>query len=108
MLYLFVKSGVDFPWILRVKPEVPAGENGENAEAVAGNGTQTEESSTHEEEGEEPDMWEETFKSHVDSKPNGPESVGLDVTFHDFQHVYGIPQHADHFTLKTTTLVDFG
>ncbi len=85
----------------RVKPEVPASENGENVEAAAVNETQTAEA-VHQEE--EPDMWEETFKSHVDPKPNGPESVGLDVTFHDFQHVYGIPQHADHFTLKTTTL----
>jgi alpha 1,3-glucosidase len=51
---------------------------------------------------DEPDMWEETFKTHTDSKPNGPESVGLDITFNDFQHVYGIPQHADSFALKST------
>jgi alpha 1,3-glucosidase len=47
-------------------------------------------------------MWEETFKTHTDSKPNGPESVGLDVSFIDFQHVYGIPQHADKFSLRST------
>lgn len=51
----------------------------------------------------ESDMWEETFKSHTDSKPNGPESVGLDISFNDFQHVFGIPQHADAFSLKPTT-----
>ncbi len=53
-------------------------------------------------EEEEPDMWEETFKSHTDSKPNGPTSVGMDITFNDFEHVYGIPQHADQFLLKST------
>jgi mannosyl-oligosaccharide alpha-1,3-glucosidase len=51
-------------------------------------------------------MWEETFKSHVDSKPNGPESIGMDISFNDFQHVYGIPQHADSFSLKSTTSSD--
>lgn len=52
---------------------------------------------------EEPDMWEETFKTHTDSKPNGPESVGMDIAFHDFEHVFGIPQHADQFSLRSTT-----
>jgi alpha 1,3-glucosidase len=54
----------------------------------------------------EPDMWEETYKSHTDSKPNGPESIGLDITFNDFQHVYGIPQHADSFALRSTVGTD--
>lgn len=52
---------------------------------------------------EEPDMWEETFKTHTDSKPNGPESIGMDIAFHDFEHVFGIPQHADQFSLRSTT-----
>ncbi len=73
-------------------------ENGKNGEAQA----QAEAPPAAQEE-EEPDMWEETYKTHTDSKPNGPESVGMDISFHDFQHVYGIPQHADHFTLKSTT-----
>lgn len=55
---------------------------------------------------QEPDMWEETFKSHTDSKPNGPESIGMDITFNDFQHVYGIPQHADAFALRSTVETD--
>jgi alpha 1,3-glucosidase len=46
--------------------------------------------------------WEETFKSHTDSKPFGPMSVGCDFTFVDFDHVYGIPEHADRFALKNT------
>lgn len=54
----------------------------------------------------EPDMWEETFKSHTDSKPKGPSSVGLDVTFTNFEHVFGIPEHADSFALKSTKNTD--
>lgn len=30
---------------------------------------------------DEPGAWEEDFKSHHDSKPNGPEAVALDFTF---------------------------
>ena len=51
----------------------------------------------------EASMWEETFKSHTDSKPYGPESVGMDVSFVGYEHVYGIPQHADQFSLRSTT-----
>ncbi len=54
------------------------------------------------EDDDEEDMWEETFKSHRDSKPHGPSSVGLDVAFPGFQHVYGIPEHADSLALKST------
>lgn len=57
-------------------------------------------------EGEQDDCavecWEETFKGSVDSKPNGPMSVGLDFTFVNFEHVYGIPSHADSFSLRNT------
>ncbi|XP_057364594.1 neutral alpha-glucosidase AB-like isoform X2 [Daphnia carinata] len=51
---------------------------------------------------EEPGLWEETFKSHVDSKPYGPTSVGVDISFPGSRHVYGIPEHADTFALKQT------
>lgn len=51
---------------------------------------------------EEPGLWEETFKSHVDSKPYGPTSVGVDISFPGSRHVYGIPEHADSFALKQT------
>ncbi|KAI7690550.1 hypothetical protein SSS_04504 [Sarcoptes scabiei] len=46
--------------------------------------------------------WEESFKGSVDSKPNGPMSIGMDFTFVDFDDVYGIPEHADSFSLKNT------
>lgn len=55
-----------------------------------------------EQEPEEPGLWEETFKSHVDSKPLGPTSVGVDISFPGSRHVYGIPEHADTFALKQT------
>ncbi|XP_034037759.1 neutral alpha-glucosidase AB isoform X2 [Thalassophryne amazonica] len=47
-------------------------------------------------------MWEETFKSHTDSKPNGPSSISLDFSLPGVEHVYGIPEHADNLRLKTT------
>ncbi|KAG8177548.1 hypothetical protein JTE90_015952 [Oedothorax gibbosus] len=47
-------------------------------------------------------LWEETFKGHTDTKPNGPASVGMDFSFVGFEHVYGIPEHADTFPLRTT------
>ncbi|ESO08740.1 hypothetical protein HELRODRAFT_74366 [Helobdella robusta] len=53
-----------------------------------------------------PDMWEETFKTHTDTKPKGPTSVGLDISFPGFQHVYGIPEHADSFALKSSKNTD--
>lgn len=52
------------------------------------------------------DMWEENFKSHPDTKPYGPASVGLDVTFVGSEHVYGIPEHASSLALKNTKDTD--
>ncbi|XP_078489948.1 neutral alpha-glucosidase AB-like isoform X1 [Ciona intestinalis] len=51
---------------------------------------------------DEPGMWDETFKTHRDSKPRGPESIGLDTSFVNFNHVYGIPEHADKLALSST------
>uniref|UniRef100_A0A0B7B7C1 Glucosidase II subunit alpha n=1 Tax=Arion vulgaris TaxID=1028688 RepID=A0A0B7B7C1_9EUPU len=58
------------------------------------------------EEDDEPDMWEETFKGYTDTKPNGPSSVGVDMSFPGFRYAYGIPEHADSFALKTTKNTD--
>lgn len=55
------------------------------------------------EEESEPEMWEESFGGHTDSKPNGPEAVAMDFAFTGVEHVYGIPQHADTFSLKDTS-----
>ncbi|DBA94742.1 TPA: hypothetical protein ACH3X1_002291 [Trebouxia sp. C0004] len=54
-------------------------------------------------EGDPEGWWEETFKSHTDSKPYGPEGISFDVTFPQAQHVYGLPEHATSFALKPTT-----
>ena len=32
----------------------------------------------------------------------GPSSVGIDISFPGYEHVYGIPEHADSMALKTT------
>lgn len=47
-------------------------------------------------------IWEESFNGIHDTKPLGPESVALDITFVNYQHVYGIPEHSSSFCLKET------
>lgn len=50
------------------------------------------------------DMFKDSFKdSSKDTIPFGPESIGLDFTFNGYQHVYGIPEHADSLSLRDTT-----
>ncbi|CAF1331590.1 unnamed protein product [Rotaria sordida] len=61
-------------------------------------GAETENNTEDNEDG----MWEETFKSHHDSKPYGPSSIGVDINFLNFENVYGIPEHADAFSLRST------
>jgi Glycosyl hydrolases family 31/Galactose mutarotase-like len=51
---------------------------------------------------DQPGMWEETFQTHHDSKPFGPTSVGVDITFPSATHVYGIPEHASTHALRAT------
>ncbi|XP_055374971.1 neutral alpha-glucosidase AB [Condylostylus longicornis] len=51
---------------------------------------------------EDPGAWEENFKSHHDSKPNGPEAISMDFSFPQALILFGIPQHADSFALKHT------
>lgn len=49
------------------------------------------------------DMFRDSFgDSQNDKMPLGPEAVAADITFHNFQHVYGIPEHADSLSLKDT------
>ncbi|KAG7452386.1 alpha-glucosidase [Guyanagaster necrorhizus] len=55
-------------------------------------------------EGEEEDtFWDEKFNSWTDSKPKGPESLSLDITFPNHGTVYGVPQHATRLALPSTT-----
>ena len=46
--------------------------------------------------------WEENFKSHRDSRPFGPSSVGIDVRFLGAKHLYGLPEHSDGLSLSDT------
>ena len=51
---------------------------------------------------DESTWWEETFGGNTDSKPKGPESIGLDISFPGYENVYGIPGHASSLSLKPT------
>ncbi|KAM4643584.1 neutral alpha-glucosidase AB isoform 3-T3 [Amazona ochrocephala] len=94
----------------RDTPREPTAEEGAAAEgqdeAAGGTeeaGDQSEKpTETTAEAAEEPGSWEETFKTHTDTKPNGPTSVGLDFSLPGFEHVYGIPEHAESLRLRTT------
>lgn len=54
---------------------------------------------------DEAGMWEESHGSHTDHKSKGPAALGLDVTFVNVKHAYGIPEHASSFSLKNTLSV---
>lgn len=51
---------------------------------------------------DESTWWEETFGGNTDSKPKGPESIGMDITFPGFSHVFGLAEHASPLSLKET------
>ena len=46
--------------------------------------------------------WDESFKGSHDPKKRGPESLGMDFTFHGAKHIYGIPEHAIAMDLPPT------
>lgn len=71
----------------RSKVEVSEGD-GEQKEASVGDDQST--------------WWEETFGGSTDTKPRGPESVGLDISFPGYSYVFGIPEHADSLSLRET------
>ncbi|XP_019374617.1 PREDICTED: neutral alpha-glucosidase C isoform X1 [Gavialis gangeticus] len=48
-------------------------------------------------------LWQEEFGSFLDIKASGPSSVGLDFSLHGFEHIYGIPEHAETLLLKNTS-----
>ncbi len=53
-------------------------------------------------EGDPEGWWQESFKSHTDSKPMGPEAISMDLTFHGSPHLYGLPEHATSLSLRPT------
>lgn len=87
---------------LRVKPQPPNNEADGNAEPQAEN--QAVAPNTPEDN--DPGAWEENFKSHHDSKPYGPEAIALDFSFPQAEVLFGIPEHADTFILKSTSGTD--
>lgn len=74
-------------------------ENGENEEAAEAVKTNDDAIKMNDESDDQSGAWEEEFKSHHDSKPNGPEAIALDFTFPQAQVLFGIPEHADTFAL---------
>jgi len=54
---------------------------------------------------EESTWWEELFGGNTDSKPRGPESVALDISFPGYEHVFGLPEHTGPLSLKQTRWV---
>uniref|UniRef100_A0A3Q2NRX6 Glucosidase II alpha subunit n=1 Tax=Fundulus heteroclitus TaxID=8078 RepID=A0A3Q2NRX6_FUNHE len=85
---------------LRMRKDTQADPETDNKEGA--DPANQDENTKEEEEKVEDGMWEETFKSHTDSKPNGPSAVSLDFSLPGVEHVYGIPEHADTLKLKTT------
>lgn len=85
---------------LRMRKDTQSEPEAENQEGT--DPSDQAETKKEEEEKVEDGMWEETFKSHTDSKPNGPSAVSLDFSLPGVEHVYGIPEHADTLKLKTT------
>ena len=54
------------------------------------------------EEGDPEGWWGESFRTHHDTKPRGPEGVAFDLAFPGVNHVYGLPQHATDLALRPT------
>ncbi|KAI1266540.1 glycoside hydrolase family 31 protein [Xylariaceae sp. FL1019] len=79
-------------WRPKIEREAPKEGEGE-AEEKQGEDVEGEDEST---------WWEESFGGNKDSKPRGPESVALDITFFGYEHVYGVPEHAGSLSLKET------
>lgn len=40
-------------------------------------------------EDEDPGSWDENYKSHHDSKPNGPQAIALDFSFPEARVLFG-------------------
>jgi alpha 1,3-glucosidase len=78
-------------WRPKIEEEKKEGEEG--AEVAEGAVETTEDQGT---------WWEESFGGNTDTKPRGPESVALDITFPGYEHVFGIPEHASSLSLKQT------
>ncbi|KAH8887369.1 hypothetical protein GQ53DRAFT_844236 [Thozetella sp. PMI_491] len=84
------------PKVDPVEPEPKAEGAEENKE-----GEENKESQDDKKE-DESTWWDESFGGNTDTKPRGPESVALDISFTGFDNVFGIPSHAGPLALKET------
>ncbi|KAJ4839879.1 hypothetical protein Tsubulata_003185 [Turnera subulata] len=57
---------------------------------------------------EEGDDWEERFRGHTDTRPHGPQSITLDVSFFGSEFVTGIPEHATSLALSESPFGLYG
>ncbi len=46
--------------------------------------------------------WIETFGTHTDYKQYGTAAIGIDVTYSNTEHIYGLAEHASTYVLKNT------
>lgn len=78
---------------------------GEDGLAIYDDGTKEEKQhgDAHNEPTASPTTHSESFGGHTDTMPNGPMSVGMDISFPFAQHVYGLPEHTSPLSLPTTT-----
>jgi alpha 1,3-glucosidase len=91
----------------RQKVEKPYEEEKKEGEEEKKEDDKKEEEKKEEVKGEdEGTWWEESFGGNMDTKPRGPESVALDISFPGYEHVFGIPEHATRLSLKTTRYAD--
>ncbi|KAL1417297.1 hypothetical protein MTO96_027023 [Rhipicephalus appendiculatus] len=88
--------------LLRFEHYRPRGSSNDAGEPAGDNQNEAEKEDSPKADEDMEGAWEETFKGHTDSKKHGPMSVGLDFTFEGFDHVYGLPEHADSFALRST------
>ncbi|KAI0002294.1 glycoside hydrolase family 31 protein [Xylariaceae sp. FL0662B] len=88
------------PKVEKPAPEKKEGEEGEEEKKEETPEVTPESEVTPSED--ESTWWDETFGGNTDSKPRGPESVALDITFLGYEHVYGIPEHTGPLSLKET------
>ena len=76
---------------------------GEDGLAIYTDGTREEKHEIKEvNEVSDPSSFKESFGGHSDKRPNGPMSVGIDFSFPNAAHVYGIPEHATKFSLQSS------
>ncbi|KFA77781.1 hypothetical protein S40288_00500 [Stachybotrys chartarum IBT 40288] len=81
------------PKIEKTSPEKSEGETNDGESTAEADAANDEDEST---------WWDESFGGNTDTKPRGPESIALDVSFLGYEHVYGIPEHTGPMSLKQT------